>query len=903
MMNSRLKYLGSLTCAGMIAAGCGGSQKPGSNETGEPPVDIFEPDTQAKTGLWSDAAIWPNGELPGAGDSVLIPKGTVVILDSSTPALGDVLIEGELKFEDKDRLELTAKNIMVHGKLEIGTKDAPFEGDAVITLTDTDTNGNLMGMGARGLLVMGGELELHGQPPQVPWSQLGASAEAGSNELTLKEEVADWEAGSKVVVAPTDFENGRTEAFDLSAVEGAKITISGSLEKSRWGVLQYVHDDGLSLESADVPENRIIDERAEVANLSRKIVIQGPDDDLWNDRGFGAHIMLMEGASTHIDGIEVRRMGQAGNLGRYPIHLHRLSYDSDGKELGDLDGQYIRNSSVWDSSQRCFVIHATNGITLENNICYDIKGHAFFFEDAVERRNVLRNNLALFMNAPDEENLLLINEEVPAGYWITNPDNTIETNSAADSIGTGFWLAFPEKPLGSSKAVDIYPIHTMVGSISDLTTHSNRQFGFMFDNGPRDDTGATESRRYNPKTNGKPDGESLPFSVQGWRSYKQSDGPSSGTFWNNSKDGTYKDFVFSDLTGLAFKGASLDCTIQNNVAVATTFNEGNSENDWPAVGVATYHSQCDIKDNTFVNFPYVPDSPTGISGAFSTADYYTRPLDKGLVRNTGNILINSHPGARKPSPNISGQDNYSLSGALWDAHGFWGEAGRYWVYDLPYLTDGTTCEPVTPAGDGMSCVGPYYGMFKPIFDGETDDFVTLEYKRVDNDTAWSINNGNDAKSLGHMRHGAAVRAGEYVVVAPDKSPQTTLLEVTNLLEAEDFFLLALPYAGDSPPKLVYSTTWPGGGVDHLESYRAWKAGDDDWKSKTGGDVWGPLVSAGSRAEVEASSGELYWFDADANLVWLRPTGARLAQESANAEEFSNSKLYGSLHFMVSAEIP
>src|SRR5690606_29007194 len=103
-------------------------------------------------------------------------------------------------------------------------------------------------------------------------------------------------------------------------------------------------------------------------------------------------IMIMEtGASAHVDGVEIRRGGQRGRLGRYPFHWHRLSYDNT-QFLGDATGQYLRNSTINESRNRGIVIHATNGVTVENNIIYNVLGHALFTEDAVERDNVITGN-------------------------------------------------------------------------------------------------------------------------------------------------------------------------------------------------------------------------------------------------------------------------------------------------------------------------------------------------------------------------------------------------------------------------------------------------------------------------------------------------------------------------------
>ena len=202
----------------------------------------------------------------------------------------------------------------------------------------------------------------------------------------------------------------------------------------------------------------ILDERAEVGNLTRNIVIQSADDSLWQQQAFGGQVMIMGNSSEAvIDGVEMRRMGQAGKFGRYPLHFHNMSYDSTGKQLSDATATF-KNSTISNSSQRCFVIHGSNGVKIQNNICYDIKGHAVFLEDGVERRNLIENNLVLrvrtslygesapstcpmqsIYDGPPERNCALLKHErrdgQPSGFWLVNPDNIVRGNVAADISG------------------------------------------------------------------------------------------------------------------------------------------------------------------------------------------------------------------------------------------------------------------------------------------------------------------------------------------------------------------------------------------------------------------------------------------------------------------------------------
>src|SRR5690606_14863469 len=75
--------------------------------------------------LWSDPATWPNGQVPAAGDKVVIPKDKEVVLDVSPPPLSGLSIDGKLTFSNDADLELTTEWIMVHGELAIGSEARP----------------------------------------------------------------------------------------------------------------------------------------------------------------------------------------------------------------------------------------------------------------------------------------------------------------------------------------------------------------------------------------------------------------------------------------------------------------------------------------------------------------------------------------------------------------------------------------------------------------------------------------------------------------------------------------------------------------------------------------------------------------------------------------------------------
>lgn len=288
---------------------------------------------------WSNPATWPNNTKPVAGQEVMIPEGKHILLDENPPALGGLTIAGTLEFARQD-LQLTSEWIMVMGGLlEVGTEQLPFEQKAIITLNDTDTGFNMGGfMGTRGIAVMnGGALELHGATPDVLWTKLGAHAADGTTSLTLAESV-QWNVNDEVVIGPTDFyhifyeEPFVTQSRTLTAVNGTQLSLNAQLVGQHWGTLQYAASDGISTTNANIIDSpipdegdyitpKVLDERAPIGNLTRNIVVQAPDDALWNEqltetfvnedgdsetvtveKGFGVHIMAMIGTTSHLDG-------------------------------------------------------------------------------------------------------------------------------------------------------------------------------------------------------------------------------------------------------------------------------------------------------------------------------------------------------------------------------------------------------------------------------------------------------------------------------------------------------------------------------------------------------------------------------------------------------------------------
>ena len=443
-----------------------------------------------RNGMWSEPSTGSDGDVHQAGARVSISHDVDVVLDTSTPELGGLTINGKLSFSDSADLELTSEWIMVHGELEIGTEAMPHTSNAPITLTDKVKGEQLMGMGDRGIMVSGGTLHLHGNRTNA-WTKLNRTAEAGSNNIEVLN-ADQWQVGDEIVLASTDFDSRQAETRRIAAISGNSITLDEPLEYMHYGEVTYG-----------------VDQRGEVGLLTRNIKVQASEDA--EASFFGGHIMAMVTSRMYVDGVELHRMGQNLELARYPIHWHLVG-DSG-------QGQYIRNAAIHDSFNRCVTVHGTNNLVIENNVTYNTVGHCFFMEDGIETGNAFVRNLAIQTKchptlecvpsnlaangeydsdsprpsrqiSQSASDTLLPSDNTVASYWITNPANSYIDNVAAGSDQNGFWLSLPEHPngafLGSEESLNTWPRRTPLGAFRGNVAQSNFD-GFMFDRNINED--------------------------------------------------------------------------------------------------------------------------------------------------------------------------------------------------------------------------------------------------------------------------------------------------------------------------------------------------------------------------------------------------------------------------------
>ena len=494
---------------------------------------------------WSKASTW-GGHLPQAGDHIVIPKGKVIVLDVSPPPLASIDVRGTLAFADNRDINLVVGDIAVHGLLQVGTHESPYRGRANITLT-CDGGGMKMIH-----VVEGGTLEMHGVRPAIDWQHLAQTAMAGATSIRT-ERPANWKAGDHVVIASTDFDPHQAEEVTITGEHGDTVEFSPPLKYMHFGEI---------LRSG-------VDERAEVGLLTRNIVVQG--DDMSDADGMGGEIMITDGGRTHLEAVELTRMGKLGEKGHYPIHFHLV---------GEGAGMYVEDCALHHCYNRCITVHGTRDVLVNSNVAYDTIGHCYFLEDGNEIRNVLTNNLGVLTKKAEMGHQVLDSDLSPSTFWVTNPNNVLRGNVAAGSDRFGFWYALPKHPTGFAatpeNAKSVWNRRTPLGEFRDNVSHSNDDSGLFVDPGPNP-PGVYEAPTYDPKVNQIPaSGPEQPATAYfanftGYKNRKRG-------IWLR---GSYLNVVGAKLADNA-TGATLACShssLMNSVIVGESNNVGT-----PAAG-------------------------------------------------------------------------------------------------------------------------------------------------------------------------------------------------------------------------------------------------------------------------------------------------------------------------------
>lgn len=385
-----------------------------------------------------------SGGTAGTQD-VEVAAGQIAYIDTSVD-VGTLVINGELHCNNNSNapIEIKAKTIYVNGLFRCGNVLEKFDKKIYFSLKDQDqsTLSAKQNLAYRAFLVNPkGKVSFMGRSQNAGVVRIAQTIQPGQTEFTVESQV-NWQVGDTIVVASSTFDPAQSEIFLISAISQSSpytITVNKAAAYQHWG----------SVETFESQNGEVtLDQRAEVVNLTRNIVIRadraseisGADRE---DAQLGGHMMVHAGGFAEIDSVEFFKMGQAGLMGRYPFHWH---------VVGEASGQYIKNSSIHRSFQRCITIHETNGTLVDNNSCFDFRGHGYFLETGNEINNKIVRNIGIWAKAPTASKFLLASDNPKLGtpfrfpavsvFWISHPNNEVTDNIAAGSVGTGFWMSF-----------------------------------------------------------------------------------------------------------------------------------------------------------------------------------------------------------------------------------------------------------------------------------------------------------------------------------------------------------------------------------------------------------------------------------------------------------------------------
>ena len=292
-----------------------------------------------------------------------------------------------------------------------------------------------------------------------------------------------WKVGDRVILTattrqiktkktfkPSVKDNTQTEERLITAIAGTKITLDKALQFDHLG-------DG--------------DYRAEVANLSRNVVVESAkllpsplgEGPVVRARG---HTMYHHGSAGAISYAEFRRLGMPGVLGRYSLHYHLV---------GDtMRGSYVIGASIWDSGNRWLTVHGTNYLVVRDCVGYQSLGHGFFLEDGTEVFNVFDRNLAVhaYGTKPLPKQIIPFDKNDGSGFWWANSQNTFTRNVACDCDEYGYFFQAAKtpdfdpnlkvmQPAGTKQRVDIRTLPFV--RFEDNTSHCQRRHGFNLGGG------------------------------------------------------------------------------------------------------------------------------------------------------------------------------------------------------------------------------------------------------------------------------------------------------------------------------------------------------------------------------------------------------------------------------------
>jgi len=383
-------------------------------------------------------------------DPLTVTCGQCVVMDytdgSTLEVPGGLHVLGRLHFDKSSNVIVRTTGVFVQGSWSM---DIPNEGNQVKILLhgfeeqtlyphDLCCTGNIFkldycdedcedkkAIGKKPFVVAGGKLDIRAVDPTCKsWTKL----EAINNDL----DTVTLDVNFAKCLRPGD---DLLFTSDTRSIENESIRKVASVDKGT-GVVVLQTAMPYLYPTLEGPGESYL--ASEVALLRRDVVFEAelePQDEEIGGHSIVFHTPLMQ----VIQGVQFENFGQAGVLGRYPIHFHKS---------GDSRLSLISKNLIINSNQRCIFIHNTNYVTIDDNVAYNTAGHCYATETGAEHHNLFSNNLGartkkLWRSNGQSDSAEGFHKHQAATFWLRNMENTFVGNVVAGSESMGFWIEMP----------------------------------------------------------------------------------------------------------------------------------------------------------------------------------------------------------------------------------------------------------------------------------------------------------------------------------------------------------------------------------------------------------------------------------------------------------------------------
>ena len=444
-------------------------------------------------------------QFPSDYDSVKIPDGLYVVVDTVLPKMKYLELEGILELDNGRDHYLEANIIFINGgQLIIGWENNPILTNVTISITGKKEDAldyllpdKYTSIGFKSIGVYGG-LDIHGQPRNVSWTTLNKTAYAGQNQLVLKEPV-DWKINEQIVISTTSFIATETEVFTILNVSLDRLTLT--------------LDSNLLYDHLCFVENSVTIAAA-VGLLSRNVKLVGAEYPGQDSDLYGFTILVSDYSNYDDNGLPVYYKGYArlSNVELYhPGQFFRGTSDDAtyGILISDLGvynysrPTYVRSCAFHHGYTAAIGILGSSSIPIENNVIYKTLDFSIYLEGD---SNIIRNNL-ITMNYW-ASSFITWDAQFDATYWgaidAHNADSAVIENNfiagaersgllykgdtcSGESVGSGKIHSIKNNIIhGALAGVVIFPSYFFTTitcvSISNFTVFKSAHWGIYYQN-------------------------------------------------------------------------------------------------------------------------------------------------------------------------------------------------------------------------------------------------------------------------------------------------------------------------------------------------------------------------------------------------------------------------------------